>query len=328
MIAHRMLAGTVLAVAAPLLFIGLAAAPAQAHGAPDNPISRAVACGPEGGSNAGSAACKAAIAVSGTQPFAQWDNLRVANVGGRDRQVIPDGKLCSGGLAAYRGLDLPRADWPATRLAAGSAFTFTYRETIPHKGTFRMYVTTDGYSPTRPLTWADLESKPFLTVTDPPLTGGAYQMRGTLPAGKAGRHLIYTIWQNSSTPDTYYSCSDVVFTGGAGAAGQPNTAPTNTAPTNTVASAGPGGGVVAGGTPAATPTAVAVSGSATATAAGGDGSTRPVALTGAGATSSAPWLIGAGAVGLVTALTGGFVLRRRRTHSAQVSRPGGGLGES
>lgn len=29
--------------------------------------------------------------------------------------------------------------------------------------------------------------------------------------GKTGRHLIYTIWQSSSTPDTYYSCSDVVF---------------------------------------------------------------------------------------------------------------------
>lgn len=23
--------------------------------------------------------------------------------------------------------------------------------------------------------------------------------------------MLYTVWQNSSTPDTYYSCSDVVF---------------------------------------------------------------------------------------------------------------------
>lgn len=36
-------------------------------------------------------------------------------------------------------------------------------------------------------------------------------MEGRLPAGKTGRQLIYTIWQNSDTPDTYYSCSDVIF---------------------------------------------------------------------------------------------------------------------
>jgi chitin-binding protein len=36
-------------------------------------------------------------------------------------------------------------------------------------------------------------------------------MEGRLPAGRTGRHLIYTIWQNSDTPDTYYSCSDVLF---------------------------------------------------------------------------------------------------------------------
>ncbi|WP_408055733.1 hypothetical protein [Streptomyces apricus] len=23
--------------------------------------------------------------------------------------------------------------------------------------------------------------------------------------------MLYTIWQNTSTPDTYYSCSDVLF---------------------------------------------------------------------------------------------------------------------
>src|SRR5690349_21236445 len=84
------------------------ATPGYAHGAPDSPVSRAVACGPEAQKYGQSPACRAAAAVAGTQQFAAWDNLRVPNVNGRDRQVIPDGKLCSGGLPLYRGLDLAR----------------------------------------------------------------------------------------------------------------------------------------------------------------------------------------------------------------------------
>ena len=188
---------------------GLSATEAQAHGASQNPISRAVACGPEGGQYLRTAACRAAIAAGGG--LTDWDNIRVANVAGRDRQRIPDGKLCSAGIDRYLGLDLPRGDWPATNLTSGDEYTFTYRETIAHQGVFRMYVTRDSYDPTQPLSWADLETAPFLTATDPPEQGRAYVMKARLPAGKSGRHLIYTIWQNTSTPDTYYSCSDVVF---------------------------------------------------------------------------------------------------------------------
>ena len=207
----KVAAAALLVAAAPLALAAAGARPAAAHGALDNPVSRVAACRPAG-SASDSAACRAAVAASGGRPFTDWDNLRLANVDGRDRQVVPDGELCSGGIARYRGLDLPRADWPATKLRAGARFTFRYRETIPHRGTFRLYVTRDGYDPTRPLRWSDLEAKPFLTVTDPPRKGEAYVFTGTLPRGKTGRHLIYTIWQNSSTPDTYYSCSDVDFT--------------------------------------------------------------------------------------------------------------------
>jgi predicted carbohydrate-binding protein with CBM5 and CBM33 domain len=216
--AHRTLARIALIVMGAIVVTAALAAPAQAHGALNNPVSRVYACSPEGGQGTRSAACKAAIAVSGAQAFADWDNLRVPNVNGRDRQLIPDGKLCSGGLPTYRGLDLPRADWPATKLTAGANFTFTYRTTIPHQGGFRMYVTRDGYDPTQPLKWSDLDAKPFLTVNNPRITNGAYVMPGKLPAGKTGRHIIYTIWQTTSTPDTYYSCSDAVFTAAAGGA--------------------------------------------------------------------------------------------------------------
>ncbi|MFH9003152.1 lytic polysaccharide monooxygenase [Streptomyces afghaniensis] len=213
--AHR--AAFAAALVTPLLLLLWAAGPARAHGAPTDPVSRVVACSPEGGDRAGSAACRAAVAANGA-PFTAWDNLRVANVGGRDRQVVPDGKLCSGGLPGYQGLDLARADWPATRMTPGQTLTMRYVSTIPHTGTFRMYLTKPGYDPSGPLSWSDLPEKPFAEVTDPALTDGAYRLEATLPSDRTGRHVLYTVWQNSSTPDTYYSCSDVVFPEKKGAA--------------------------------------------------------------------------------------------------------------
>jgi predicted carbohydrate-binding protein with CBM5 and CBM33 domain len=218
--------------------LALLANPAQAHGAPSSPVSRAYACGAGTSQQRSSAACQAAVAAGAD--VAEWDNIRVADVRGRDRQVIPDGKLCSGGLDAYKGLDLARADWPSTRLTAGAGFTFQYTETIPHKGSFRVYVTKDGYSPGRALRWSDLETVPFATATDPALQNNAYTIKGTLPKGKSGPHLIYTIWQNTSTEDTYYSCSDVVFA----AAGTTSRAGSPAAPAVASAAAGdvPGSG--------------------------------------------------------------------------------------
>ncbi|MFJ6571063.1 lytic polysaccharide monooxygenase [Streptomyces sp. NPDC091292] len=233
MTAHRTAAVVALAGAVPLLCVLGAAGPAAAHGAPTDPVSRTVACSPEGGAAARSAACRAAVAAGGSA-FTDWDNLRIADVRGQDRRAVPDGKLCSGGLDAFRGLDLARADWPSTRLTPGAALTLTYRSTIAHTGTFELYLTRNGYTPTRPLTWSDLSPKPFATAVDPPLVNGAYRIRATLPADRSGRQVLYTVWRNSSTPDTYYSCSDVVFAtasaSGSGSRATPDSATTPTTP--------------------------------------------------------------------------------------------------
>ncbi|MGP4000150.1 lytic polysaccharide monooxygenase auxiliary activity family 9 protein [Streptomyces sp. 8N706] len=214
MTVHRNAAVAALVGAVPLLLTAVTTVPAQAHGAPTDPVSRVAACGPTGERTARSAACTAAVAANGGRTFDDWDNLRVADVRGKDRQVIPDGKLCSAGVDGYQGLDTARADWPATRLTAGDDFTLTYRSTIPHQGTFSLYLTKDGYDPATPLSWDDLESEPFLTARDPKLEDGSYHLKGRLPAGMTGRHVMYTVWRNTDTPDTYYSCSDVVFKGG------------------------------------------------------------------------------------------------------------------
>ncbi|MEU4527767.1 lytic polysaccharide monooxygenase [Micromonospora ureilytica] len=290
----RRLLATVLVAAAT---VPLAATPAAAHGAPTDPISRAAACGPEG-RYATTSACRAAIEAGAA--VREWDNVRVAAINGRDRERIPDGELCSGGLSAYRGLDLPRTDWPSTELTTGAKFTFRYRTTIEHRGTFRLYVTTPDYDPRKKLTWADLESRPFLTRTDPPVRAGAYQLAGRLPAGRSGRHLIYTIWQNSNTPDTYYSCSDVVFRGAKAAA-----APSKATPSKAAASKS--APRTAASSPAATGSAVA---------AAADPGVPVASVTDLG--GRWPLLAGAAAVLVLALLIGAG--RRRRSAAAPVGR--------
>jgi chitin-binding protein len=192
------------------------ALPASAHGAPTTPISRTAACASAGGTATGTAACKAARKANGGA-FGAFDNLRLPNVGGNDRRAVPDGKLCSGGIAAYKGLDLARDDFPSTTVTGGKTLAVKYRTTIPHEGTFRLYLTRQGYDPGAKLTWDDLGSKPIAEIKNPPVRSGAYVMSAKLPE-RTGRHILYVVWQNSSTPDTYYSCSDLVFKAAAAAA--------------------------------------------------------------------------------------------------------------
>ncbi|MCC5033805.1 lytic polysaccharide monooxygenase [Streptomyces sp. WAC 00631] len=328
MTAHRTAVPAVVAGAAALLFPALTAAPAAAHGAPTGPLSRAAACGPEGGAYARSAACRAAVAANKGQPLGAWDNLRRADTGGRERErrVIPDGRLCSAGLDAHRGLDTPRTDWPVTELSAGSRLTLGYEGTIPHPGTFDLYLTRPGYDPSSPLTWSDLDSKPFASVTGPQLADGSYRIRGRLPADRTGRHLLYTVWRTTDSSDTYYSCSDLLLVpaGTAGGAGDDDgprdrpardrgerggeSAPGPAGKTPATESAGPD----AAGTPEAPDAGEPADGAAGA----GDDTPRPAPRAVASSFSATDsWLVPAGAAAL---LAGGaavvtLLLRRRRS---------------
>ncbi|MFD6279951.1 lytic polysaccharide monooxygenase [Streptomyces sp. NPDC060209] len=209
---RRRLAGSIVALGvAPLALTGLSAAPAAAHGSLSDPVSRVSACFAEGPENPQSAACKAAVAAGGTQALYDWNGVNIANAAGNHRGLIPDGKLCSAGNDKFKGLDLPRADWPSTPMQAGS-HTFRFRATAPHKGSFELYLTKSSYDPAQPLKWSDLEEKPFATATDPTLEKGSYVFDGTVPQA-SGRQLIYTVWQRSDSPEAFYACSDVVFGG-------------------------------------------------------------------------------------------------------------------
>ncbi|MFG3106719.1 lytic polysaccharide monooxygenase auxiliary activity family 9 protein [Streptomyces tendae] len=215
----RRVAAVAVAGLAPLALTTLAAAPASAHGSMGDPVSRVSQCHAEGPENPKSAACKAAVAAGGTQALYDWNGIRIGNAAGKHQELIPDGKLCSANDPAFKGMDLARADWPATGVSSGS-YTFKYRVTAPHKGTFKVYITKPGYDPAKPLGWGDLDlSAPVATSTDPVASGGFYTFSGTLPE-RSGKHLLYAVWQRSDSPEAFYSCSDVSFGGVGGSGGE------------------------------------------------------------------------------------------------------------
>ncbi|MFI8189069.1 lytic polysaccharide monooxygenase [Streptomyces sp. NPDC085946] len=232
--ARRTVAAATALGIAPLALTALTAAPAAAHGSMGDPVSRVSQCYAEGPESPRSDACKAAVAAGGTQALYDWNGIRIGDAGGRHQELVPDGKLCSAGNEAFKGLDLARADWPATSVTSGS-YTFKYRVTAPHKGTFKVYITKPGHDPAKPLGWGDLDlGNPVATVTDPVASGGFYTFTGTLPE-RSGKHLLYAVWQRSDSPEAFYSCSDVVFGGaggsGAAPAGGATPAPAASAPT-------------------------------------------------------------------------------------------------
>ncbi|MFE9409836.1 lytic polysaccharide monooxygenase [Streptomyces sp. NPDC006704] len=200
-----------------LSLFALAPTPASAHGTMFNPVSRIAACYAEGPEHPVSQVCKDLVADSGTQPLYDWNEVNIANANGQSRQIIPDGKLCSANRDKYRALDWARTDWPSTGVAAGS-FPFKFRVTAAHSGTMTLYITKEGFDPTKPLKWSDLDDTPVAVYrTSRTATDGYYNFTGTLPA-RTGRHIIYKVWQRDDSPEAFYSCSDVVYGAGSSAA--------------------------------------------------------------------------------------------------------------
>ncbi|MFI6492661.1 lytic polysaccharide monooxygenase [Streptomyces sp. NPDC050564] len=315
---------------APLALTALGAAPASAHGTMGDPVSRVSQCYAEGPESPRSDACKAAVAAGGTQALYDWNGIRIGDANGRHQALIPNGKLCSANNDEFKGLDLARADWPATGVSSGS-YTFKYRVTAPHKGTFKVYITKAGYDPSQQLAWDDLDlDHPVATATDPVASGGFYTFAGTLPE-RSGKQLLYAIWQRSDSPEAFYSCSDVAFggsgnTGSGGTGSSSSPAPTASAPSeeqiedgadkSTVEHHGHGdndASTSAEPTTAAS-TASAAAGTDTANQPKADGSSQNLAET--GGDSSTSYIAIGGATALALGAAALFASVRRRAMSS------------
>lgn len=232
----RRKAAAVAAVGATTLVVaGLTPGAASAHGALSTPVSRIAACYAEGPESPKSQVCKDLVADSGTQPLYDWNEVNIANANGQSRTIIPDGHLCSANRDKYRALDWARTDWPATPVQAG-ATTVSFRVTAPHRGVMTLYLTKQGYDPTKPLKWSDLDTTPIATYTTPASSPGYYTFPATLPA-RTGRQLVYQVWQRTDSPEAFYGCADVVF-GQTAAAARSATADVAQAPTDAQVAAG------------------------------------------------------------------------------------------
>ncbi len=201
-----------------LMTIGLIGEQAFGHGSMETPVSRIYNCFLENPENPKSDACRAAVQEGGTQALYDWTGVNQGNANDMHREIIPDGKLCSGAKELFKGMDLARNDWHTTMIAPDSSgnFEFVFIATAPHSTEyFRFYVTKDGYNPLEPLKWSDLEEPPFCTIEEVILDNGRYRMNCPFPQGKSGKHVLYTIWQRDDSQEAFYTCTDVEFMGGA-----------------------------------------------------------------------------------------------------------------
>ena len=186
----------------------LTASEARAHGTTLSPASRNYVCRYL---DRDSEPCAHAWRTN-PQALYDWMGLLIARADGRHRQLIPDGELCSAGDPKFAAFDRPSTQWLATGIEPGRQ-TFKWVLNAPHATLYyRFFLTKEGWDPTKPLRWDDLEP-----IHDSGRRGAAPLERFEVDVPqRTGRHVLYAIWQRSDSPEAFYACSDVIF----GAPGQ------------------------------------------------------------------------------------------------------------
>jgi chitin-binding protein len=178
---------------------------ASAHGDLADPPGRTTVCHLL---NRDAAPCAAAWRAN-PQALYDWMEVNLGDVAGRHRDRIPDGHLCSAGRAKYAAFDAPGADWPATPIQPGRQ-TFAYNAVAPHATQyFRLYLTKEGWDDAQALRWDDLE---LIHDSGRRPAEAAPRFAVDVPA-RTGHQLLYLVWQRSDSPEAFYSCADVRFSG-------------------------------------------------------------------------------------------------------------------
>ncbi|WP_226703629.1 lytic polysaccharide monooxygenase [Microbulbifer elongatus] len=198
-----------------LAFCALPSIDSYAHGTMEAPESRIYNCFLNNPENPSDPACAAAKTLGGTQQFYDWNEINQANAAGDHRALVPDGQLCSGGRSKYAGMDLARSDWQATPITPNADGTFDFRfwATAPHAtDEWLFYITRSGYTGSEPLKWSDMFE--FCRLGNLPVSADKrYTLTCPLPE-LTGKHVIYTTWQRSDSPEAFYTCTDVVLGNG------------------------------------------------------------------------------------------------------------------
>ena len=187
--------------------------PAQAHGTIVSPATRAYQCWQTWGSQHTNPAmqqqdpmCYRAFQAN---PDTMWNWMSALREGmaGQFPARIPDGQLCSNGLARNDSLNQIGA-WKTTANLSRNFNVRLYDQASHGADYFRVYVSKQGFNPTtQRLGWGNLD---FITQT------GRYAPAQNISfdvstSGYTGRHILFVIWQASHLDQSYMWCSDVNF---------------------------------------------------------------------------------------------------------------------
>ncbi|HEX4814613.1 MAG TPA: lytic polysaccharide monooxygenase [Nonomuraea sp.] len=213
---RRALRGLALLMSLAMILIVPMAETASAHGSVVDPASRNYGCWLRWGSDFQNPAMQQQDPMcwqawqDNPNAMWNWNGLYRNEVGGNHQAAVPNGQLCSGGLAEgarYRSMDTP-GPWTMTNL--GSAFTIRLHDQARHGADYiRVYITRQGYNATTtPLGWNHLE---LVRETPRYAPSDNYVISDLGKGSRTGRHVIYTVWKASHMDQTYYICSDVNF---------------------------------------------------------------------------------------------------------------------
>jgi chitin-binding protein len=203
------------ALGLPLMFSGVFASQASAHGAQSDPADRNFFCRfMDNVENPQTAGCKAAKAVQGSNAVYNFNSSLISNANSRVLDAVPDGQICNAGNAGFAGFNLApaTAGYAATSISAGPR-EFRYLGTAPHKTSyFKVFISKPSYDGSRPLMKADLDM--IADVRDSVLAGDTFRFMVNIPARAAGsKAVIFTQWQRvaQESGEGYYTCADVVY---------------------------------------------------------------------------------------------------------------------
>ncbi|AML58551.1 lytic polysaccharide monooxygenase auxiliary activity family 9 protein [Serratia rubidaea] len=205
------------------------------HGATLIPKARQVICEndggynyPDDGSKIPNAACRAAFLFKQDsipiwerrQMFTEWPAYS-QNLEGTSSPAdkVPDGHLCSAGIAKFEGIDQPHKDWQVSSVTVkdGKATLYYDATKIHEPSKWDIYIAKKEFDPTtQKLSWDALEPLKVTEVIVPPGTdGGVYQIEVEIPQDRVNSQhtLLYVQWERiDPARETFFSCSDVSFT--------------------------------------------------------------------------------------------------------------------
>lgn len=116
-----------------------------------------------------------------------------------------------------------------------------YKASAPHNtqndGYFDVYITKPSWNKNNPVTWADIEAKPFCSYTPNSFDRSNTETWKCDIPDRPGQHVLFTVWQRHDSPEAFYSCSDVIISGEVKTTIAPKTtpAPRTSAPKTTKA---------------------------------------------------------------------------------------------